>query len=113
MVQGYLMVIYSSDGGGNDTNGGIEFWNLSDPTNPTLLIRHDTPQTHGLREAHGFSLARYNDRLLLAAQAILGIQIWDVTDPQDIQLLSYLDLPGIDRGDYSGGWWLFWQAPYI
>ncbi len=113
MVQGYLMAIYSSDGGGNDSNGGIEFWNVADPANPSLFVRHESMDTFGLREAHGFSLAWYGDRLLLAAQAVLGIQIWDVTDPQNILLLSYLDLPGIDRGDYSGGWWLFWQAPYI
>ena len=35
MVNGYLMVIYSSDGGGNSGNGGIEFWDVSDPRNPS------------------------------------------------------------------------------
>lgn len=113
MVQGYMMVIYSTDGGGNATNGGIEFWNVSDPRNPTLFVRHDNVDTHGLREAHGFSLARYGNQLLLAAQGVVGIQIWDVTNPSSIQMISYLDLPGIDRGDYSGDWWLFWQAPYV
>ncbi|CAN0582604.1 unnamed protein product, partial [Laminaria digitata] len=113
MVQGYLMVIYSSDGGGNGSNGGIEFWDVSDPTAPSRVAQYDNADTHGLREAHGFSLAWYQDRLLLAAQAVVGIQIWDVTNPLAIQLLHHLDMPGIDRGDYSGDWWTFWQAPYL
>jgi len=113
MVQGYLMVIYSSDGGGNGSNGGIEFWDVSDPTAPSRVAQYDNADTHGLREAHGFSLAWYQDRLLLAAQAVVGIQIWDVTNPLAIQLLHHLDIPGIDRGDYSGDWWTFWQAPYL
>jgi DNA-binding beta-propeller fold protein YncE len=113
MVQGYLMTIYSSDGGGNATNGGIEFWDVSDPTAPRRVAQYDDADTHGLREAHGFSLAWYGARLLLAAQGVRGIQLWDVTNPQAISLVSDLDLPGIDRGDYSGDWWTFWQAPYL
>ncbi|MBI4818438.1 MAG: Ig-like domain-containing protein [Deltaproteobacteria bacterium] len=113
MVQGYLMAIYSSDGGGSTTDGGIEFWDVSDPTRPVRVVQRDDAATHGLREAHGFSLAWYDDRLLLAAQGIVGVQIWDVTDPQAIEQLSYVPLPGIGEGDYSGDWWLFWQAPYV
>lgn len=113
MVQGYLMVIYSSDGGGNADNGGIEFWDVSNPRTPTLAVRYDDTDTHGLREAHGFSLAWYGSRLLLAAQGVDGVQIWDVTNPLSIRLESDLDLLGISRGDYSGDWWLFWQAPYL
>ncbi len=113
MVRGYLMVIYSSDGGGRDDNGGIEMWDVSDPTNPTRVAQFEDDDTHQLREAHGFSLAWYGPRLLLAAQTVVGVMIWDVTDPRAIQLVSHLDLPGIDPGDYSGGWWLYWQAPWI
>ncbi len=113
MVQGYLMLIYSSDGGGNLGNGGIEFWDVSNPRIPVRVAQYDDADTHGLREAHGFSLARYGTQLLLAAQGELGIQIWDVTDPRAIVHLSSLALDGIAPGDYSGDWWLFWQAPYL
>ena len=44
MVKGYLMVIYSSDGGGTSGDGGIEFWDVSDPRNPTLAVRHDNAE---------------------------------------------------------------------
>ena len=113
MVQGYLMVITSSDGGGSPDDGGIEFWDVSNPAAPTLAIRHDTAETHGLREAHGFTLAWFGTRLILAAQGITGIQLWDVTDPMTVVLLSALSLPGINGGDYSGDWWTFFQAPWL
>ncbi|MCK6546234.1 Ig-like domain-containing protein [Myxococcota bacterium] len=113
MVQGYLLVIYSSDGGGGPNDGGIELWDVSNPRVPVRVAQYDDASTHGLREAHGFSLARYDGRLILAAQGGSGIQLWDVTNPLAIQLLSYLSLPGITEGDYSGDWWLFWQAPHV
>src|SRR5687768_18399382 len=68
MVNGYLMVITSSDGGGNASNGAIEFWDVSNIAAPSLVSRVDTADTHLLREAHGFSLAWIDDALVLAAQ---------------------------------------------
>jgi len=113
MVNGYLMVIYSSDGGGISENGGIEFWDVSDPSNPVLAVRHDNNDTHGLREAHGFSFSISYPGYYMVAQAVEGIQFWDLSNPFDISLLSYMDLPGISQGDYTGDWWVFWQAPYV
>lgn len=113
MVQGYLLVLYSSDGGGDESDGGIELWDVSNPRAPTRVAARDDAETHALREAHGFSLAWYGSRLLLAAQGEVGVLIFDVTDPLAIQRVSYTPLPGIALGDYSGDWWLFWQAPYL
>lgn len=113
MVGGYLMVLYSSDGGGRSSDGGFEFWDVSNPREPRLAYRHDTPETNGLREAHGFGLSLDYAYDVLAVQSVEGIQLWDVTDPSAIQLLSALDLPNINGGDYIGIWWLAFQAPYI
>ncbi|MCH8745955.1 MAG: Ig-like domain-containing protein, partial [Chloroflexi bacterium] len=113
MVNGYLMVIYSTDGGGSSGDGGIEFWDVSNPRTPVLVAQHDTIDTHGLREAHGFAFSNSYPGSYMVAQAVKGIQFWDLTDPSSIALLSYLDLPGINGGDYSGVWWVFWQAPYV
>jgi len=113
MVGGYLMVIYSSDGGGRSGDGGFEFWDVSDPRAPRLVHQHDTPETHALREPHGFGLSLTYPMDVLAAQSIQGVQFWDVTDPAALQLLAEIDLPHIDGGDYIGIWWLFFQAPYV
>lgn len=113
MVQGYLFVPFSSDGGGGSSDGGFEFWDVTDPRDPVLVKRYDNESTHGLREAHGFTLAWHGERLLLAAQSIEGVQIWDLTDPLAASLVSAFDLPGIDEGDYTGAWWTFWQAPML
>jgi len=113
MVGGYLMVIYSSDGGGRSGDGGIDFWDVSDPRQPVLFQRFDDADTHALREAHGFAFSTSYPYDVMAAQSEEGIQLWDVTDPSAIALLSTLDLPHINGGDYAGIWWLFFQAPYI
>ncbi len=113
MVNGYLMVISASDGAVETNAGGIEFWDVSNPRRPVLVVRHDNNDTHGLREAHGFSLSLDATRTILAAQAHEGIQFWNLSDPLRIALLRYMDLPGINQGDYSGAWWVFWQAPYV
>ncbi|MGE3539856.1 MAG: Ig-like domain-containing protein, partial [Candidatus Tectimicrobiota bacterium] len=112
MVNGYLMVVYASDGSVDAHAGGIEFWDVSHPRRPALVVRHANNDTHGLREAHGFSLSTDATRTMLAAQAHEGIQFWNLSDPLRIALLRYMHLPGISRGDYTGAWWVFWQAPY-
>ena len=118
MVNGYLMTIWSSDGGGDSDDGGIDFWDISNADSPQRVYRYDNSDTHGLREPHGFGFSSSytlngNQVDLMVAQGVKGIQIWDLTDPSDIDLLSYVDLPGISKGDYSGAWWVFWQAPYV
>src|SRR5690606_693060 len=47
MVNGYLMVMTESDGGGTPTSGAIEFWNVSDPRNPVRVVRHNNADTFG------------------------------------------------------------------
>ncbi len=113
IVNGYMLVIYSSDGGGTPDEGGIDFWNVANPRSPQLHVRHENADTHGLREPHGFGFSSSYGKDMLAAQGIDGIQFWDITDPDAIALLSYLPLPGIEEGDYTGDWWLAFQAPYV
>ena len=67
MVNGYLMVIYSSDGGGTPGDGGIEFWDVSNPQSPQLVIQYDNSDTHGLREAHGFGFSNSYPKEYLVA----------------------------------------------
>jgi hypothetical protein len=113
LVQGHLMVIDSSDGGGDFDDGAIEFWDVSDPTTPVSVARYDNDDTHLLREAHGYTLAWMNGALVLCAQAEEGVVFFDVTDVNDVFKVGFIDLPGITKGDYSGDWWTFFQAPHV
>lgn len=113
MVGGYLMTIYSSDGGGRANDGGFEFWDVSNPRAPRLVKRIESDATHGVREPHGFGFSTGYPYDVLAVQSEQGVQFWDVTDPLALRLLGDIDLPHIDGGDYAGIWWLFFQAPYV
>ena len=113
MVNGYLLVPFSSDGGGSSSDGGFELYDVSDPRAPVLMARHEDALTARLREAHGFSLATLDGRTFGAFQTVEGVQIWEFTDPLVPVLASDLDLPSVGPGDYSGAWWVFWQAPWL
>lgn len=113
MVRGYLMVIYSSDGGGRSTDGGIDLWDVSNPRAPVLFRRYDDDSTHLLREAHGFAFSNSYAFDVMVAQSEQGVTFWDVTDPEAFSLVTELELPHIDGGDYAGIWWVFFQAPYV
>ncbi|MBD1557800.1 PKD domain-containing protein [Vibrio sp. S9_S30] len=118
MVNGYLMVLYSSDGGGNYQDGGIEFWDVSDPRAPVLKYSYDNDDTHWLKEPHGFALSRSytidgSPRDLLIMTAMKGAQIWDVTDPANVTMAKNIQIPEITKSGYLGSWSLAWQPPYL
>ncbi|MEM9381170.1 MAG: PKD domain-containing protein [Planctomycetota bacterium] len=113
VVNGYLMVIDSSDAGGTPDDGGIELWDLTDPRAPARVARYDDARTHRLREPHGFGLARIGARSYAALQTLEGLQIWDCTDVPALTLCADLDIPGIEAGNYAGNWWVCWQGRTI
>jgi DNA-binding beta-propeller fold protein YncE len=112
MHKGYFVVIYSEDGTFSD--GGISFYDISNPYSPVLIHQKDDDETQEIREAHGYGYSSSYPGDYVALQAAYGIQIWDWTDIYNPTRLSYLQLPGIEDSDYAlGAWWLSWQAPYI
>ncbi len=114
MVNGYLLAVYSTDGGGNLDDGGVDLYDISDPHNPKKVNSIESGTTHELREAHSLSFSSsYNGRDYMVLQAMHGLQIWDVTEAPNVWLHNYMILPGIREDDYFGAWWIFWQAPYI
>jgi YVTN family beta-propeller protein len=111
MVNGYLAVVYSQDA---VANGGIAFFDLSDPRRPRLVHRQEDAVTHDLSEAHSCAFSLSGGRTLAVLQAARGVQFWDWTDVRRPTRLSYLSLPGIADTEYAAGaWWVSWQAPYV
>ncbi|MDP6800451.1 MAG: Ig-like domain-containing protein [SAR202 cluster bacterium] len=113
MVDGYLMVIYASDGGTDPENQGIEFWDVSDPRNPFVVVSYKNADTVGLREAHSIGRSNSYPKDYIVTLAQKGIQFWDVTDPFQLSMVSYMALSEVEFIDYAGTFWLFWQAPYV
>ena len=114
LLNGYFVTVFSADGGRGP--GGLLFYDISDPRNIRQVRRIYDPdgETKEIREAHSLPLARIGSSVYLAVQSTKGIEIWDLTDVDDIHRESRLRLPGVDRGDYQNvAWQTSWQAPYL
>lgn len=108
MHRGYLIAIYSRDGGRGE--GGISTIDISNPRNPIILHNEDNENTRHIREGHAWG---FRDDVL-CLQADSGIQFWDYRNPLAPKRLSYLKIPGITRSDYDVGlWWTHWQGRYV
>lgn len=111
MFDGYLMTIYTSDGGGS--NAGFAFWNISNPRSPVRVANH-RPSNSKLREPHGYGFTTgFGGRYYFIGQSTSGIQIWDFTDINAPTLVRDVVLTGANSSDYGGVWWASVQAPYI
>ena len=110
MVQGYLFVPFSEDGG---VNGGFDFFDVSDPRKPKRVYQKFDESTADIREPHGFGLSNAWGGITLAYQTQTGFKLFDLTDPSDVKLISSVPLPGVNHANYGGVWWLHFQAPYV
>ncbi len=130
MHRGYLLVIFSNDGGGGDGSGGFAFLDISDPTKPVEVFttEGDTTTADGtpaydlssdphyvgdMRESHGSTIS--GDILCMTtnapSSASSGLQFWDLSDPLRPLRLSEIALSNLTGGDYSPtAWWVSWQG---
>ena len=106
VINGYLLLA---------GNGVHEFWDISDPYSPVLLSEMFSPHRFGDAESHQVSYAKFPDgSLYLVTVSGRGIDLWGIDDVRQPQLLSALELPGINYGDvHRGIWGVFWQGDYI
>ncbi len=121
--RGYLLVIFSNDGGGGNGSGGFAFLDVSDPRHPRPVFTTHGNAAYGrgtpndardIREAHGFSIS--GDVLCLPTNLGrgTGLQFWDIANPRAPRKLSFIDLPGLTGGDYAPTpWWVFWQGHHV
>lgn len=114
MIDGYFFTLFAPDSGGGP--GGFLFYDVSNPKEPQLIRRIYEPETRtaDFREPHAFGLARINDRRIMVFQNIIGIEVWDFTDLNQLEKIAELDLPNVEGGDYFNvSWQLSFQAPYL
>jgi len=101
MYDGYLLMPWTPEEGG----GGISAFAFSDPCNPEKVGEGTDP---GIRETHGISLVRRDERVYAAFayhggtagdSVVGGVQIWDVTDLRAPARVGQVLLPGYDYPD--------------
>ena len=111
----YLMLVWSMDSGKGD--GGISFWNWSQPdiwSAPTRAFRLVAPQ---LREAHSTPVTNMfaNDWRTWVLQATTGFSIYNLDSIAAPLLVTTVNVANAQNTDYSGGavWFLALAAPYL
>lgn len=115
MFDGYLVLPWAPEFG---LNAGVTWFDFSDACAPVAVA---SVQSDEMRESHSLGFADLNDRWYMVTDqmtALLGgggVLFWDVTDPQDIQVVSRLELPGFLYPDAYQRVTLsvFWQAPWL
>jgi YVTN family beta-propeller protein len=126
MHRGYLMVIFSNDGGGGKGSGGFAFLDISNPEAPQKIFStQDSPvytssaSAHyagDFAESHGYSMGGDILCMTYNAPSSGGVEFWDLSDPASPtgpRRLSKLPLSTLTGGDYAGkAWWVTWQGRY-
>lgn len=114
MHGGYLFTMFAPDSGWSP--GGLLFYDVSDPTDPTLVNRlYDREGwTADFREPHTFGFSDFDGRRHAVFHTASGVEFWDLADPMDPVPVGRLALPGVLGGDYEAvSWQLAWQGPYV
>lgn len=110
--RGYLVTLATNDSG--VAPGIFHVFDVANPRLPVQVKSFNGTGTTILREQHAMPIAMVGGRDYLAAPTTVGIEIWDVTDPTTISLVSALTLAGAQGGDYDNAvWMLTWTWPYL
>jgi hypothetical protein len=113
VVNGYV------EGAGN---AELVFYDISDPTKPTMLSRITSPTFDptagpkgvGEAESHQTSIARYGNKFYQVSTTGLGVDIWDISDVRAPKHLREVVLEGVNYGDFTDAvWGMYWQGTTI
>ncbi|WAS95590.1 Ig-like domain-containing protein [Nannocystis punicea] len=114
MFNGYLLMPWAPEYG---VNAGVTFYDVSDPCAPKAIGSHQSPE---MRESHSLGFANYGDRWYMAVDQMRlllggGIEIWDITDPTAMEVVSKVEVPNFFYPDAYQRVTLsvFWQVPYL
>jgi len=116
MFDGYLLLPWAPEFG---LNSGLTFYDVEDPCAPVAV---GSAQDNDMRESHSLGFAAVDDRWYMAANYLKelsstegGILIWDVTDVDNAEVVSKLELPGFLYPDAYKlvTMSVFWQYPWL
>lgn len=112
MYDGYLLMPWAPEYG----QGGLTMWDISDPCTPEVV---GAGTSDSMRETHAIGFSPIGGRWAVVNHMEHlfsgGIEFWDVADPQALERVSTLALPGYLYPDAYARVTLsvFWQAPYV
>lgn len=90
------------------------FWDIRDPFSPVQLSEMVSPHHDGEAESHSITFMTDGERRYAATISGRGVDLWDVTDPRAPELLSAIELEGIDYGDNTEAvWGVSWEGRYL
>ncbi len=106
VVNGYLLLA---------GNAHFEIWDIADPFAPVQLSTFESEHDISEAESHQVATRKTADgRWQVATISGVGIDLWDVTDPEAPALLAAVPLEGIDYGDNSEAvWGVAWQGDTV
>lgn len=113
MYDGYLLLPWAPEFG---LNGGLSFYDISDPCNPVRVGYGYSPR---MRETHSVGFSQEGGRWAVVNQIDRwvrgGIQFWDLSDVTAPAVVSNLNLEGFLYPDAYARVVLsvFWQVPYV
>ena len=110
MVSGYMFVASSFNGG--HSNGGMTFYDISDPTNAIVIKEYDGGDFEAMGESHWYSTAHVDGRDYMAYPGKGKLLIYDVTDIKNVTLKSHVTTNTISGYD-NLLWNVVWAPPYI
>lgn len=119
MYDGYLVMPWAHEAGGllNGGFGGLTFFDISDPCNPTVA---GTNKSEFMRESHSIGFAHIDERRWAVVNQSKGlreggIEFWDITDPTAPEPVSQLDVEGFLYPDAYARivFSVFWQGNYV
>ena len=103
-------------------NAEIVFYDISNPDEPKMLSRLQSPgfdpkggpKGVGEAESHQTALARYGNKFYQVTTAGTGVDIWDVTDAHKPRHIKLIKLDGVNYGDFTEAvWGMYWQGTTI
>ncbi len=95
-------------------NGIHTFWDIRDPFSPVQISEMVSPHHDGEAESHSITFMTDGTRRYAGTISGRGVDLWDVTDPSAPELLSAVELEGIDYGDNTEAvWGVSWEGRYL
>jgi len=108
MLDGYLWMPWAHEAG----EGAISVFEFDDPCAPVEVA---TEWHEQMRETHAAGVAYLGGRRYMVTASLGGIMFWDITDPEAIEMVHDMTLPGVEYPDSYARVVMstFWQAPYV